>query len=133
MSISNYQLILTLYKIRKIVAQKKHSLQQKISVNSNSKNIKKVMVMEQKMSEKEMMTSLRYFFRQNPFLNYDDFLEKLDKIHTDEQNKILPDYQPIKVKGLNKENPRTVENNIVQKRQETKRDESTYTPSFMGY
>ena len=32
------------------------------------------MVMEQKMSEKEMMTSLRYFFRQNPFLNYDDFL-----------------------------------------------------------
>lgn len=91
------------------------------------------MLMEQKMSEKEIMTSLRYFFRQNPFLNYDDFLEKLDKVHTDEQNKILPDYQPIKVKGLSKDNPRTVENNIVQKRQETKKDESTYTPSFMGY
>lgn len=85
--------------------------------------------MERKITQDEVLGALRQYFRQNPFLDYDTFLEKLDSVHTDEIDRYLPEYKPEGIKGVKRESSRTFATHVEQKQQETKRDESTMAGS----
>lgn len=87
--------------------------------------------MKRKITEDEVLGELRQYFRQNPLLDYDTFLEKLDSVHTDEINRYLPEFKPEGIKGVKREHSRTVETHVEQKQQETKRDESTMEGDFI--
>lgn len=86
-----------------------------------------------KISQTELLELIRGFLRQNPFLDFDSLLEEIDRIHTEEQERVIPEYKPIEVSGLQEENSRTVDSNIKRKHREVARDESTYYSRPSGF
>ncbi|RXV70698.1 MULTISPECIES: hypothetical protein [Lactobacillaceae] len=88
---------------------------------------------QRKISQLELLELIRSFFRQNPFLDFDSLLEEIDQIRTEEQERVIPEYKPIEISGLQEENTRTVDSNIERKRREVARDESTYYSRPSGF
>ncbi|KRL80659.1 hypothetical protein [Ligilactobacillus equi] len=78
-----------------------------------------------KVTPDEMYLELKNFFKQNPSLNYDEFLEEVDRIHTDVLERTLPKFKPLEVTGVHRNNSKTFRADMQQEQTKVKKDEST--------